>query len=187
MLTLVKKGDLSPVSLSQIKTHLRLDHSDEDEYLIQLIETATQLVEAYLGRSLMRQTWELLWQKSCDTPARLTPQHAKPTRIALKFPPFIQIIHLESMLENNQLIPIKRYEIDVMHDMPFLVIGSIYEKVRVVYESGYGGYPHDVPGPIRQAIMATVTEYYENRGVVSVPTNNYVQGLLQPYRTTRLV
>lgn len=187
MLTLVKKADLSPISLSQIKTHLRLDHSDEDEYLTQLIETASQLVEAYLGRSLMRQTWELLWQKSDDALTCLTPQRSKPTRIALKFPPFVQIVRLESILESNQLTPIKRYEIDVMHDMPFLVIGSIYEKVRVVYESGYGDFPHDVPGPICQAIMATVTEYYENRGVVSVPTNNYVQGLLQPYRIIRLV
>jgi hypothetical protein len=62
MLTVLKPAEIEVVSLVEVKAHLRLDHSFEDDYLLMVIQAATQSVETYLGKSLISRTWQLLWQ-----------------------------------------------------------------------------------------------------------------------------
>lgn len=43
----------TPVSLSEMKEHLRVVHTDEDQYITLLVEAATRITERYLGRRLI--------------------------------------------------------------------------------------------------------------------------------------
>lgn len=56
---LVTPPTLKPVSVAALKTHLRIDGADEDEYLAALIDVATQHVEERAWRALLTQTREL--------------------------------------------------------------------------------------------------------------------------------
>lgn len=186
MLTLVNPPELFPVSLSQIKAHLRLDHAEEDEYLEHLNRVATQLIQIYLGRSLIKQTWCLTWQQSNDSIQGLTKRLMKPARIPLKFSPILALKSV-NLVEKEEKKKINRYFLNLSGVVPYLEVSSFFSMVEVIYDAGFGDYPNDVPAPIQQAIIATITEFYETRETVSVPANNYVQGLLQPYRVTRLL
>ena len=186
MLTLVEPPAFLPVSLSQIKAHLRLDHADEDDYLTHLNEVATQLIQVYLGRSLIKQTWSLIWKQPESCPLRLTKRLMKPAQIQLKFPPLLSLKSVH-FLDGEKKKKIDRYFLNLFSLVPYLELSSFFEIVEIVYEAGYGERPNTVPAPICHAIMATITEFYETRETVSIPANNYVQGLLQPYRITRLL
>ena len=49
---------LEPISLADIKEHLRITHSDEDDLLTAYATAARQYVEQRTGRTLMQTTWE---------------------------------------------------------------------------------------------------------------------------------
>jgi len=49
-----------PVTLTEIKSHLRVDHSDEDAMIMLYARAATQTLDGYtgtLGRAIVTQTW----------------------------------------------------------------------------------------------------------------------------------
>lgn len=48
-----------PVSLSEAKTHLRYDDSDEDSLILRLIENGRRLIESYTSRQLVTATWKM--------------------------------------------------------------------------------------------------------------------------------
>src|SRR5690606_10645323 len=57
-LSLITPPDGEPVSLEQVKAHLRVDLDEEDDLLVSAyIPAARQACEAYLSRALLTQTW----------------------------------------------------------------------------------------------------------------------------------
>jgi len=61
--TLVTGPSYYPVSLSQAKNHLRVDHTDDDDYIRGLIVSATDDLERILLRRLVTQTWKFYRDK----------------------------------------------------------------------------------------------------------------------------
>ena len=49
---------IEPITLDDVKLHLRVDGTDEDEYLEGLIKTAREQVETLTQRALLTQTWD---------------------------------------------------------------------------------------------------------------------------------
>lgn len=57
---LVTPAAASPITLADLKDQVRVDHSDEDDFLQGLIDAATSYLDGYagiLGRCLVTQTW----------------------------------------------------------------------------------------------------------------------------------
>lgn len=50
---------LQPVWVGDLKTHLRVDHDDEDDLIAAYALAAVDQVEGYLGRALLTQTWDV--------------------------------------------------------------------------------------------------------------------------------
>lgn len=59
MLELTVAPTVEPITLSELKAQLRIDHSDEDTHLETLIAAARLMIEAHTGRALVSQTWRL--------------------------------------------------------------------------------------------------------------------------------
>ena len=58
-LKLITPPTLQPLSLAEVKLHLRMSSADEDSLLNIYIAAAAQACEQYTGRAIMPQTWEL--------------------------------------------------------------------------------------------------------------------------------
>ncbi|OPZ41657.1 MAG: Phage gp6-like head-tail connector protein [Bacteroidetes bacterium ADurb.BinA104] len=62
----VVRPTLEPVSLAEIKLHLRIDHSDEDEYLKAILIAAREYAETFTRRALLTQTHDICLQNWPD-------------------------------------------------------------------------------------------------------------------------
>jgi len=57
--TLITPPIYYPVTLDQVKDHLRITHSNDEPYLQALIAAATDKAEQYIRRRLITQTWKI--------------------------------------------------------------------------------------------------------------------------------
>lgn len=173
MLTLLQGSEIALVSLEEAKNHLRLDHSYDDDYLLRLIQTATDYVENYLGKSLLSKIWMLVG----------TPEIRSDGLSYLKLPnaPILEIISVKRIQKENKQT-IKRYCLEQKKTQPEICIYGDGSSIEVIYRAGHGDKPKCVPAGISQAVLILMAEMYERRTVLSVENSNLVQALLAPYR-----
>ena len=176
-----------PITLAQIKSHLRLDHADEDEYLNFLIQGATETVQHHLGRSLMMQTWRKIYYQEQAYSRCLSKQHIQPMLLSLPYPPFIKIAQIIGNKKGGIPQEIKNYQLKFQGDLAFVELKELWIKVEVIYEAGYGDHPETIPVDIRQVILQLVGLFYQKRQSFPLTDEPYLASLMQPYRILRQV
>ena len=176
-----------PVSVSEVRAHLRIVSTAEDAQLEAFITAARMQCENELGRSLITQTW----QKTIDY---------FPPEIELSYPPVIavsEVQYLDDAGVATVLAPAS-YALDNASEPGWLVPAYSYDwpttqdamnAVSITYTAGYGG-ADDVPLGIKQWIMMAVGSMYENRessaqGAAATQMLPFVAGLLDPFRVVR--
>lgn len=177
-----------PITLDQVKAHLRIDDSADDALLNSFISAATSLVERYLDQRLLTQTW-IYWLDGF--PSRTLFDNLRPDGVtegalseylSVQRDVKIPIYPLQSVVE------IKTYG---EYDTPFTFSSSDYEVeptksrpgrvslrrqatwpstilrsmrgVSIEFICGYGT-ASDVPPAITQALLETVAKFYNGRG-----------------------
>ncbi|MEI8294998.1 MAG: head-tail connector protein [Alphaproteobacteria bacterium] len=178
------RSEASPIpliSLQEIKTHLRLDHALEDEYLQNLIQGATEWVEHEIGRALLYQTWVNVHQ-----PNECTFEQQATISIDLEYPPLVEIVSIEALLADGAKKPIRRYVLNTNNLMPRLSLGYQHHPIAITYRCGYGERPITVPPTLRQAVLTVATKFYEDRSQNTELKTPLLQSLLNPFRVMRI-
>ncbi len=175
-----------PVTLSEAKSHLRVEHSTDDTMITTLIQVARSMAEKKLGGAIINQTWELVLDSFPDA------------EIKLDFPPVSSIESVKYIDGNGdqQTISSANYTLDG-DTMPGWVLPAYgyswpatidaANAVRVRFIAGYGASGDSVPEPIKQWILLTVGTMYAQRETVSgfslseMPRTFY-DAMLDPYR-----
>jgi len=201
----------SAVATSDQKSFMRVDFSDDDTLIGELIKVAQNNVEEYTGRAITQQTLHLFLDRLpyyIDEKLREGVYTAPDINysadyIVLPKPPVASITHVKYYANDNtaSTFAASNYFSDVDSTQARVVLkngvswptltelrqGNAYE---VQYVAGYGNSASDVPTPIIQAIKLLTTHLYENRELVTQMSANtipYTVGqLLQPYRVIRL-
>lgn len=186
MLTRIKTLELLPIGLSEVKVHLRLDHAYEDEYLRSLIQAACGFVEEFLGRSLLTQTWRLIWEKPKPYPPHLSVLETDTCAVHLPYPPLRAILSVNRLMPTGEKKPVRRHRLELNHQVPQLVFADVPEPVEIDFETGYGDRPVDIPAMIRQALLMVVADFYEHRDSSTVSRNSVIRELLETYRVMRV-
>ncbi len=180
---------LEPVSLEDVKAHLRIDDDAGDDWLGAAITAARIHVETTIRRVLIAQTWRIYRD---DWPA---------TRIvAIRVTPLISIDEVTVYDADGEpvTVPEEDYEVDAVSAPARLVLkagasapGRAVNGIEIDVTAGYGVSSVDVPGPLRQAVLATVAHWHEHRGAIggepgggAVPAG--VEALIAPYRLVTL-
>ncbi len=152
-----------PVSLSDAKAHLIVDHGDHDALIERQIAAATDMLDGYHGklhRALVRQTWQV------DLPG-VPPGGV----IRLPLGPAISVdsIMYRDRAGAVQTLPAADYSGPVLDGLgPFVRVrsrpdlGPWDDAVMVRFTCGAGA-PEDVPALIRQAILLLVGHWYAQR------------------------
>lgn len=175
-----------PVTLDEVKTHLRIDDQSGDErWLLSAIRTAREDVESFTGRALITQTLELTLDR---WPAGET--------LALPRPPLQSVASIQYTDRQGveATLATESYLVDTRQAVVWLRYGyswpgaSLREAAGVVvrYTAGYGA-AEAVPARLRHAILMLVGHLYENREATSqagalTATPMGVERLLWPYR-----
>lgn len=173
---LITAPTVEPVTLAEVKAHLRITHSDEDDLLNAYIKSAREYTERYLSRSLVQQTWDIFYD--------VFPLTDEPLEIPL--PPLQSVSSIKYFDSSNveQTWDSASYTVDTDAVMPkvYPAIDQVYPSSRYYPKSvtvrvltGYqdsGASPVDladgVPETIKTAIKILVAHYNENREMAIV-------------------
>jgi uncharacterized phiE125 gp8 family phage protein len=163
VLDLVTEATSNPVSLSDAKEHLRVDHTDEDEYITRLIDTARRYCEKLVNKAFITQTWDCYFDDFPGTP------------FELPLPPVQTVSSIIYTNSNGTATTVQgsTYTVDkVSHPAR---INLAYSKswptatlqtlnaIKIRYITGYGDKAANVPEDYRQAILILVAHLFENR------------------------
>lgn len=165
-LTLNTDSASEPVTTAEAKTHLRVEHSNDDTYIGDLVKAARTLAERWTQRSFVNTTWNLWFD-------------CFPSVIYVPRSPLVSVssITYTDSDGNSDTVSSSVYTVNTQRDP-----GEIYEAynqnwptdyraipdvVKVIYVAGYGSSSTSVPQPIRQAIRLIVGHWYENREEVT--------------------
>lgn len=172
-----------PVTRTEAKAHLRVDHADDDTMIDSIIAAARATCEDRLQRSLLEQTWE----KQLDE---------FPAAIALPRGPVLAITHIKYLAEDGTLTTLSAadYQLDTadaqmayvlpVYGLDWPAVRDDINCVRVRYTAGYAS-AAAVPAPIKQWILLRVAGLYEYReafAAADIRSPAWVDGLLDPYR-----
>jgi uncharacterized phiE125 gp8 family phage protein len=184
-LTLLSPPAAEPVSLAELKAHLRVTGDDEDALLTGLAVAAVRAIEARAGLALMPQQWRL----SLDVAPEET-----------LFLPINPVASLDAVAVIDaegapQTVAASLYDFAagpparIRPAGPWPLPASRVDGVRIDFTAGYED-ADAVPAPLKQAVTMLAAYFFETREaageikVYAVPQS--VDALLAPYREFRL-
>ena len=174
---------IEPISLSEAKAHLRVDHTDEDGYMQSLITVAREAAETRTERTLIQSTWRLVLDRF-------------PQSIPLPMPPIVSVSQITYVDLSGNAVALNPadYFVDTASEPGWVlpVKGKTFPQtdtvnaVTVTYVAGYGVTAQSVPAPIRHWILLALGDLYDQIRSVSaekprVP-QNFADSLINPYR-----
>lgn len=190
-LKLITPPVVAPVTLAEAKLQCRIDGDEEDTLLAAYIDAATQAAEHELGRKLITQTWEAVYDAFNGGAMELN---------APRVQSIVSITYIAADTTTATLAS-SAYVLDA--DQPpgwvhpaagtaWPATADAANAVRIRFTCGYGPAPADVPANVRQWILMHIATAYRNReamaqGVsISELPNRYVDRLLDSERQYNL-
>jgi uncharacterized phiE125 gp8 family phage protein len=187
---IVTPPSYEPVTLAEAQTHLIIN--GQDDYITSLIKTSRTMVERYLNRSIMLQTWKAYSNGWCR-------------EFLLPYAPLIAVSSLKyydqdgaqpTLADSNYYVQIvdEPGRIRFVQDFngPTLYEGRP-DAIEITYTAGYSSSATEaiqqaaVPAPIKHAMKILMTDMHEHRGQFVVGNiahklPQYVIDLIHPYR-----
>jgi uncharacterized phiE125 gp8 family phage protein len=156
------------VSIETMKSHLRVDGTEEDPLIQSYIHSACELGEGLARRAFLTQTLELV----IDTfPADGI--------LKLPRPPLQSVTSVKYMDVNGNEYTWTDYAVDARSEPGVVIFRSIPADallesgaVAVRFVAGYGLAAVTVPAMFTQGVMLSVAHWYENReGAIEIPAD----------------
>ncbi len=191
-LKLVTAPAAEPITLTEAKLHLRVEHTVDDDLITALIQAARERAEHLLGRALITQTW-----------ARVLDAFP-PNEIELGMPPvqsITSVVYIDGD-GDSQTMASTDYSLDTTTAPGWLLMAESLSAwpttldtanaVTVTFVAGYGASGASVPAAIRAWMKLEIGTLYKHReaivaGVsVSDLPGGFHERLLDPYRQWRV-
>lgn len=189
-LALTSAPALEPVTLDDVKAHLRIDGPQEDTLLASLILTSRLHLEAALDLAMIEQGWTLQldrWPKGQSVDIPISPLQA------------VTLVRVKNDAGGWDAIGPANYLADIAAKPPRVIFHGAVRPVpgvpaagiEITFTAGFGAAPASVPAPLRHAIMMLVAHWYEHRESVEIGSNavripDAVSDLVAPFRKIRL-
>lgn len=185
--TLVTDAVVEPIGLQEAKEHLRVDHDDDDAWLLGAIPAVRQRMEDMAHRALVSQTREAVLG---NWPADRVVVLPRPPLISVTSVKYTDEDGVEATLDaSNYLVDTRstpgRIVFKTTAVIPSVTLREV-DGIVIRYVAGYGAAASDVPEIFKRAMLLWLGELYENRensaagGLVTVP--NAAEKLVLKYR-----
>jgi uncharacterized phiE125 gp8 family phage protein len=154
----------SPVSLDEAKTHLRVTHTDDDQYINALLLAATKWAEDFQCRTYVSRT-HTMYLDNWETIIRPT------------YSPLVSVTTIKYLDTdgNQKTLSDTQYRVDTntepgriteAYNCSWPDIRLVINTIEIEYEAGYGTVAA-VPDDVKAAIKLIVGHFYEHREPVS--------------------
>ena len=155
-----------PVSLTEAKAHLKVDTTADDTYIESLIKAATQLSEEYTNRFFINTVID----QTCSSFKELeTLFKSKVNDVQyVKYYDSDNSLQTLSATVYDKMLSYEPSQIQLADGQSFPSITKRNDAVIARYTVGYGSSASDVPEIIKQAILLTIGNFYENRSSVVI-------------------
>jgi uncharacterized phiE125 gp8 family phage protein len=162
---LVTGPDHEPVSLDDMKNHLRVDIADDDELIMAYMLTARRTCERIARKKFVTQTWDLWADGFIGSTKWKLPKSMSPLQ---------SVTHIKhyDRADGDTTINAANYIVDTYSQPAKIVLktgqtwpGDILREVNGVNIQVVVGFGDDadVPEEIKQALKLLVGHFYENR------------------------
>lgn len=177
-----------PVTLDEVKRHLRIETGDDDAYLADLIAASVSHLETVAGLKLITQTWRQYFDCA---PAGST------YRLAVQPVQAITAMRVYNGEGSPQEIPAASLLLDAVSSPPRLEVcehvasDRAFNGIEIDLVAGYGDTSVDVPDGLRRALLLLIAHAYEFRGAVPLSEQpasepHGFRALIAPYKRVRL-
>jgi uncharacterized phiE125 gp8 family phage protein len=149
-----------PLTLAEAKSHLRITHSSEDDYITSLVQASRLQVE--------RDSWRAIVRGSRVATLTDFPPGSDP--IYLPSPPLVSVESVVYLDGNGDEQSVEGFRVDATHE-PGLIVPAYGESwpetragvgaVTITFTAGYAD--GEVPEDIQHVIRLKLSELYENR------------------------
>ncbi len=144
-----------PLTMAEIKLFLRVDGNEEDTLLNSLTTVGRELAEKYIGKVLITQSWQM------------HQVHVAGQNIALTPAPLQSITSVKAELNGVQTtLDNADYKVNLSNDSLKFIRAPSADSIIIEMVVGYGG-AEDIPAPIKQGILHTISHLYHNREAAS--------------------
>ena len=164
-----------PVSLTEAKSHLKVDTTADDAYITSIIKAATQLSEEYTNRFFINTVID----QTCSDFAQLqTLFKSKVSAVAhVKYYDSDNSLQTLSATVYDAQLNYEPSQIQLAENQSFPRITSRNDAVVARYTVGYGT-ASDVPEIIKQAILLTIGNFYQLQSMLHKNHFFHLQKLL---------
>jgi len=179
MTVTIEQGGPLAVSLDALKAYLKISLIDEDVPLNDLIRTASDVAERFIGQLLIVRTVDEIlcarrdWQRLSIRPARSITNVMGIPADGAEF-----------------ALPVENYVLDIdANGTGWVRIANpgAAGRVRVVYMAGIASDDSEVPDAIRHGIIRLAGEYHAQREGLEREVPASVAALWRPWRRMQLV
>ncbi|MGJ8561088.1 MAG: head-tail connector protein [Litorimonas sp.] len=166
MLTDLNPPPAEPISLSEAKAFLRVDHDDEDALIQTLIASARERLESHLNITMVQRSMQV----------------AVSSGETIKLPRW-PVLSIDRVTIDGE--PTYDFVAD-LRCRPARIKVDTLGAFEIIFTAGYGAVPSDVPAPLRQAMLLLVARGFEHRDGSSDTLPLMVDALTMPYRVVGL-
>lgn len=164
-----------PLTLSEVKSFIKVDSADDDTLITNLISTVRIAAEKFLKVSFINQSWKLSYDKYC------------PSVVKMVMGPVQSITSVDAIARDGIVTTINsdNYYLSCGNQKLIFDANVVSHRVEIVYLSGYGALSSDVPNPIKQGMLSHIAAIYDGRaGANSIPSQS--KTLYAPYKLLSL-
>jgi hypothetical protein len=183
---LVTAPATEPVSLTDVKTFLRIDGTADDAILTMLIASARRMAEEYTKRALITQTWKLVMDRFSEWDDVLPPGYYQaPTPFLVNGSQAIQLsrqpiqsitsIKTTDTANTQTTVSVATYTLDTATGRVLLNEGYSWPSslrnnsaVEIAFVAGWASAAL-VPDPIKQGIIQHIAASYTNKVCADIP------------------
>lgn len=163
-LTQTAAPSVEPVSRTEAKLFMRVDHTVDDDLIDALITAARLEVENYTGRQLITATYVMRmdeWPRNSEIVMPRAPLQS-----------VTSVQYVDTSGTTQTLTANTDYTVDIYRNPGRIIPArnktwpSTYGHINdviVTYKAGYGDAATNVPGPLKQACKMIIAHLYEHR------------------------
>jgi uncharacterized phiE125 gp8 family phage protein len=161
-LALISPPAAEPVTLADMKLHLRVTHSSDDALISSLIKAAREELEQATGLALISQGWRLYLD--CWPATQVVLIHKAPV-MSLSAVTVYDLGGAPSSLSLSGFV-LDRFSRPARIAIPDAVTapGKKMNGIEIDFTAGFGATGVDVPDGLKRAIMLLASHWYEFRG-----------------------